>query len=583
LDKSALIIRNVSSLTPSEIGSIITLCQFKKPLVIDASSPAQVQSFQTKINNGTAISAGDFANQQVRDYLFATAKANTGNHLILHLDHTAEDAQTYIMGKLNTLKDNEHISVFYLGGGHGGGHGGSVDDETSGLQKSTINAIVAKLESKNLSVGAEVFGSCYSAAFANDFRDFLIDDGVMLSDSVECGHNGFDNLVRWMIEPGNKPFYSDEEISATKIKVSDMRTKFNETVGDNAEIAKKHLVLAYADYMKTDPTTLTYAGVKLLLNADATLNGKVMDHKTDMFDAQIADCSADIHALGANPTTLQLQTAVNKYPLLKDYVDNLQVACVYADYALAFKNKMVLEIAQFEQTNTPGPDDDVSDDLMAYLRTKFTTPREGNYLRIFEHLKDIELPSNMKEYKDFATDKLQTYLAEQYDPSNRHGPQIKVFKNADALFQSIAVGMQKEMVTSKVLSTNDDSQLTELSASTGKPSHTCEDAFTRVKKVIDILSSDPAVKVIAEKSVTTFNQASIMTEFNESFSIAMEESARLHKESRRGHDDIVVDPRVAAEHLHALKDQLGKMKADAAPKPPQVTANDGDKPIPPTL
>ncbi|QRN04738.1 hypothetical protein GH742_13200 [Legionella sp. MW5194] len=564
MDKSALIIRNVSALTDSEVASIIALCQFKKPLVINDASPAKLKEFQTKLNNNEAIPASLLRETSVRDFVYASARQNTGDHLILHLDHNKEDAEAYILGKLEDYEQNRHVSVFYLGGGHGGGFNGQVDEETSGLKKKTVQAIIAKLEDKGMNTGAAIFGSCYSAAFTNEFRDFLLDDGIMLADSVECGHNGFDNLVRWRQHADNIPFFSVEEIQAFKVKPSDMRTKFNELVGMNEALAKQHLVEAYARHSQQNAANLTYQGVKLVLDQNSQLADTVKNLRTDLLDQQILACSTELQALGPNPALADVQEALGHYPWVNAYVQHAIEACAYRDKTDAFVAALTKEITLYETQHNPGADDDISGALLTHLQTKFPAAPEKNFFKIFDdYAKNIALSEKLAEFKE-AANGFKHYLDTQYNPD--YGAHVPVHASTSDLYRQVVVSMQKETVTSKVLSSNDDSQLMELDLTTGKPLHTCDDAYDRVKKVINIIGKNQAINLVVEHSVDTFNQSSIMSEFNESFATAMLESARILKAAREA-QVIVARPLPidsdAVDHLHALKDQLGKIKDDA--------------------
>ncbi|WP_058526554.1 hypothetical protein [Legionella erythra] len=579
MDKSALIIRNVSALTGSEVASIISLCKFNPPLVINQASPDKLKEFQAKINNNEAIPASLIRDADVRDYIFATTKQNTGDHLILHLDHNKEDAEAYILGKLNEFEQGRHVSVFYLGGGHGGGFNGQVDEETSGLKKKTVQAIITKLEDKGMNTGAAVFGSCYSAAFTNEFRDFLLDDGIMLADSVECGHNGFDNLVRWRQHAENIPFFTLDEIQAFKVKPSDMRTKFNELVGMNEEVAKKHLLEAYADHTKKDPTTLTYQGVKLLLDQNSQLADTVKNHRTDLLDKQILTCSTELQALGPNPAPADVQQTLEHYPWVNEYVQHAIEACAYSDKTDEFVAALIKEINRYEAQHNPGADDDISDALLTHLQTKFPDAPGKNFFKIFEdYAKTMVCSEKLAEFKD-AANGFKNYLNTQYNPD--YGVHIPVHASANDFYKQVVVSMQKETVTSKVLSSNDDSQLMELDPTTGKPLHTCDDAYDRVKKVINIIGKNDQINLVIEHAVDTFNQSSVMSEFNESFAAAMLESARILKAAREA-QAIVIKPlpidNGAVDHLHALKGQLEKMKGDANAVVEQNDSSDDEHP-----
>ncbi|VEG91860.1 hypothetical protein [Legionella spiritensis] len=570
MNKSALIIRNVSSIVPSEIEAVLALCKFNLPLVVDEAAHVRVQELQTRLNNSEPINAGLLAVQDVRDYLYDSARNNAGHHLILHLDHHREDAEAYILAKLANLKNREHVQVFYLGGGHGGGHDGRVDDETSGLEKSSVQAIAARMSAREMTVGAMVFGSCYSAAFSNDFRPFLIEEGVMFGDSVECGHNGFDNLARWLGDPEDKPFFSDEEIKSYRIKISDIRAKFNEIAGIAPEIDDQHLLHAYADYTGEEPEILTIENVRLAMARNKPLNDAVLACKTDLFDGQLRQYSNDILALGAYPSTARLREVTIKYPLIRDYVDHIIATSVFTDNEEVFIEDLTRHIGEYEKEKQPGEEEIVTEGLFHYLADKFPDPHDRNYLAIAKYLCASAMCDRIGEYKDFLADDLQVYL-EAYNPSDRYGPQIKEFPNIDELYQAVAVAMQRELVTSKVIGTPTETQMMELDSSTGKPPHTCHDAFALVKKVIDLVGSQPQITMTIESQVSHFNQASVMSEFNARFANAMVASQHYEEEVYLGDEPHPDEPaehdvkeysgqNALIAHFIAVKEQFGLFK-----------------------
>lgn len=583
MPKSALMIRNITGVVPDEVASIISLCKFTKPLVIDPSSPKNLKDFQTLVNQGGVVSPELLKDKDVRDYIFESAKKNTGNLLILHLDYTKEvGTEAYIMDKLNSVEDNQHFSMFYLGGGHGGGHDGRVDDETSGLQKRTVLAIAKKLEDQEVTIGAGVFGSCYSAAFSNDFRGRLIPEGVMYADAVECNTNGFTNAAAWLSSADNIPFFTADDIRANRITTANMRDKFNEIVGNDPEVAKRNLVRAYMAHTR-QAGPFTYAQVNDLLTADAALSARVKSHMTDMYDAELTAYARDIRALGANPATARLKEAVDRYPMIKDQLEN--GAFVLQSDVPAFADKLQREVDAWIAANKPAPDEDITARLNTYLETKFTTPRERNLLKVLNYLNTAEMSSSPAEHSDMARN-FAAKMAANYDPESQYGPQLKVYQNEAALYKAVPVALKQYQVTSKAISTPTETRLMALDASTGKPGHTCEDAYDRVNRVIDLVRAKATV--VREPDIERFNQASVMTEFNERFAAAAVASDKLLTgitlddievdvdDDTISLDDITVTiddkpsaPPVnplAMEHMRAAKGQLDKMK-DAATTP----------------
>lgn len=207
--------------------------------------------------------------------------------MILHLDHgidPPENAQTYITAKLNNIPQDSHVNLFYMGGGHGGGHVGKVDEETSGLKKASVIELVATLQAKGMKADAALFGSCYSAAFSNQFRGFLTEKGVMLSDSVECGsQNNFLPAMRWVQDHANHSFFSAEEIQESKLTVREIQDKFQELTGSRVE------------------------------------------------NELIHDYSQDIASLDSSATLQQLEELTAKHPIIQQQIKNLEERSLFKD------------------------------------------------------------------------------------------------------------------------------------------------------------------------------------------------------------------------------------------------------------
>ncbi|KTC82981.1 hypothetical protein [Legionella brunensis] len=558
MNKSALIIRNVSSIVPDEIQSIVALAGLDQTIAVNAQAAESVKQFQTKIANGEKITAELIQDEAVRDYLYEVVKARTGSHVILHLDHNKEDAEQYILRKLDNLKKNEHLNLLYLGGGHGGGHNGLVDEETNGLKKKSVLAIVEKIRDKELTAGAAIFGSCYSAAFTNHFRDFVIHKGVMLADSVECNNNSFTNVVSWINDSESNEFFSAEEIDSFKVKPSDLRAKFNEFVGMSPELDKKYLLIAYADYTQKELSTLDYEQVKLALSADNELNSAVLEHRTDLLDRELVAFSQDAAEAQGPLTADVLKPLIDKYPRINDYTAHLFDTVVFNSNIEKFINQLRQKIEEFASDNDPDDDADISEELFQYLQTQFQKPEEKNFLKIFEHMNKIEYAQNLEELREFTKNKLAASIAEYYDSTDDLGPQIKILEDEEVLYQKILQTMQTETLTSKVLSSPTHSALLKLSEATGKPAHACVDAYKRIEKVIEIIRSNLLVDVIIEEDVRKFNQISMMNDFNARFKNAMLESQKV-VQARVAHEDQVA---LVIEHNHDFKDKFSALKAN---------------------
>ncbi|CEK10778.1 hypothetical protein [Legionella hackeliae] len=556
MKKSALAIRNVSSIVPDEIEAIMRLSGLDKTIAIDPHALEPVRELQTKLANDEKITAELIKKQEVRDYLYEAIKAKTGNHVILHLDHDKEDAESYILNKLDKMKQNQHINVLYLGGGHGGGHNGLVDEETNGLKKKSVLAIVKSLQDKEITTGAAILGSCYSAAFTNQFRDFLIKEGTMLTDSVECNNNGFTNVVDWATDEAREAFFSAADIDGFIVKPGDIRAKFNELVGVNPELEKKYLLAAYADYTKKDINTFDYEQVKSALQVNKDLNCEVLNHRTDLFDKELMALAEEIAALD-DVKASTVQPIIAKYPRIKDYTEHLFNSIIFESNQQTCIDKLSQEIEAFGNAKQPGEDDDISEELFKYLDTKFQTSEEKNFLEIAKHLCKIDYAQTLDEFKTFSNNNLKNYMSQHYSPLDSLGPQIKVFASEDDVYQKIAQTLQRDTLTSKVISTPTESLLLKLSEMTGKPAHACADAYSRIEKVIALLQSNQLINVHTEEDVRKFNQILMMNDFNTRFAQAMVASQKVVEKNEQ--DDVQVA--VVIEHNHDYKDKFNALKA----------------------
>ena len=288
--------------------------------------------------------------------MYQTIKTRTGNHVILHLDYHKENAEAYILDKLDTHEQDKNIDVFYIGGGHGGGIGGRVDDETSGLKKKSIIAVTDKLRAKGMTTGAAISGSCYSGAFTNLFRNFIIDEGVMFSDSVECDESIFKQTARWMQSPENNALFTPENIDAHKVRTSFIRDKLIEFIGDvNTITNNRHLLAAYADETHKDIKTLTDKEMQDDFSQNPALKMKIEAHRTDMLDKEVEAYANDIAAIGPTATPSELMVITKKYPKIQDHINDALSKTVFTDNFSKFLADIKQHIDDYKRTANPDP------------------------------------------------------------------------------------------------------------------------------------------------------------------------------------------------------------------------------------
>lgn len=487
-----VMIRNITGITPDEMESLMTLADLNTehlllnvPSDIARLQKLRLQRSQIGDNQGNQKTEleqqirGILRKVETRDYLYEKIKARTGNHVILHLDHDItphESAHGYIRTKLDTIPSDCHINLFYMGGGHGGGRDGRVDDETSGLEKNSVELLIARLQIKGMEVDTVILGSCYSAAFSNQFRGLLAPQGVMLSDSVECGgQNYFLPTIRWIQATDNTSFFSDEEINEGTLPLREVQDKFQELTS----------IRVNADHIQS------YYNDLLLFGSSATLEQqKRIEHR--------------------HPEILEAIKNLEAQSLLKEDFEGVCAQIIdhlgkYSlDHAGASSDEAYAELEQ------QFPNDKKAIDLLKSMSTFFY---EDNVEEVLNNLADN------KEYILTATPEVLTNLGVSI---------LKTFQNKNELYQSVQAAMRREIVTGKVISTKESSRMMEFSSSTGKPNATCFDAFKLNKLVIEKIKLNPSVSVTVEHDVRKFNNEQVMRSFNSHFSTAIEASMVQH-------------------------------------------------------
>ena len=214
MPRTALIIRNIDGIEASDLK--IALQDIKS----SDHAPQDFRELHALINSDALFGEDQLARavhlfklKHVRDYLYDTIKSQTGNYVIYHLNgledsgELKEENEFYITEKIRQIPPGTNFDLIYLGGGHGDPQRGS-----SNLSKQQIINITNTLKSKNIKSSAVVLGSCFSAAYSGLYQDLLRRNGVMISNSLECGaSNNFLQAMEW-IRGAREAFFSAEDI-----------------------------------------------------------------------------------------------------------------------------------------------------------------------------------------------------------------------------------------------------------------------------------------------------------------------------------------------------------------------------------
>lgn len=212
--KSALIIRNISQLSSDELGLILKLANLDKTIANSKGESGFLaqfkQSIQEEDNEGVRLL---LKKPVVRDYLYNKILSNTGCHILLHEDETPVEKK-YIVNKLNEIKQDTHMNLLYIGGGHGGYVGLTTVKLLSGLTMETVEEIASELKNKSITIDAAVLQSCSSALFVKFFRSFLTEQGVMLSYSAELGPSSdWEMSAQWILDSNKDGFFSSDAMA----------------------------------------------------------------------------------------------------------------------------------------------------------------------------------------------------------------------------------------------------------------------------------------------------------------------------------------------------------------------------------
>jgi hypothetical protein len=526
MPKSAIILRNISAVSPSEIWEIISMANFEALSAVDNEAALPVQKLQSRLIKGKPISVELLQQLTVRDYLFDRIREKTGYLVILYQDAEREaGTKRYILNKLTRLGPEKHINLFYLGGGHGGGYEGRVDDQTSGLYKKDVVAIAAQLSREGIHIDVALFGSCYSAAFTPYFRPLLTDSGIMLADVVECSDSCFTQTVRWLMSD-NPSFFSAEEIDSFQIKPSDLRTNFNELFRGAEgilELSTQYYLKSYAEMMG-DPA-ISSEEMQANFASDPDLRVSIEESYVRELTEALESYSSAIRSERSLIRIERLREITAAYPLLQSYID-------YALKHAVVNSRIDLHIAHLQQCiddfgdeNQPGLNDPIKDELFAFLESKFTTIEGKNFLKLY--IKFDELCFASFTYDEFDLScrhkQLKKYISSLSRSDADLGLGITLIDDEDEPYRNLLTALQPFQVPSKMLSTRTDIYVMRLDKSTGKPFHSHADAYELVSRVIDILSSvDAGIKINSLTNVRDFNQMVVLRTFNTLFKAAVQ-------------------------------------------------------------
>ncbi len=212
--RKALIIRNIEGIQYDDLKVVLD------GLEPNEQAPQEFNELIKLIRTNAVLSCVQlelaldlFKLEHVRDYIYETVKAKTGNHVIYHLNGLEDRGVInninvkYITDKLEKIPSNTNFDLLYLGGGHGDPVMGS-----SNLSRQQLGSIKDSLTNKSSQFSAIVLGSCFSTAYLSLYQPLLKEGGVTISNSLECGgDNNFKPAMTWMTGQ-RKEFYSTENL-----------------------------------------------------------------------------------------------------------------------------------------------------------------------------------------------------------------------------------------------------------------------------------------------------------------------------------------------------------------------------------
>lgn len=258
-----------------------------KTISFNHADPIQEINELLRADLDFAKTTGDaLRTQDIRDYLKARVEKNHDTVLVLFSNETGHNrAQefcgpkelSYINNIIKQLNENQSIKTLYLGAGHGWPKDEKDrfqknNGQIAGIQTADVMKIYNTLIQKNITANSIIFGSCFSASFANDFSNLLTDAGVILSNTVSQGGNNFFNETMNVLTGNEGPdqFFKDEDSNqptglciSTKnnghvgLIINRKKTGVPEGMHDD-EIARSNRIIS--DFQRTSTVSSHFSG-----------------------------------------------------------------------------------------------------------------------------------------------------------------------------------------------------------------------------------------------------------------------------------------------------------------------------------
>ncbi|KTD70779.1 hypothetical protein [Legionella tucsonensis] len=154
----------------------------------------------------------DLENQKIKNirrYLNKKAKEQDTS-LIIYSNKAEEDScgrkeSQYVKEKVEReLSQEQQLHILYIGGGHGWPKY-KWNGMLSALKTHHVTELHNSLAKRGVMINSIIFGSCFSASYANDFSSLLHPRcGVMLSSTIsQGGANFFENVVSFVLSEEN--------------------------------------------------------------------------------------------------------------------------------------------------------------------------------------------------------------------------------------------------------------------------------------------------------------------------------------------------------------------------------------------
>ena len=312
--RTALIIRNADGMQYDDLKIAL------EGLEPHEQAPAEFNTLVSLTRSKNALNAQQiqqalvlFRLEKVRDHLYETIKAKTGNQVIYHLNGVEDDGRdnpdniAFIIKKLETITST-NFDLFYLGGGHGYSVNGS-----SNLNLQQLQNITDTLSKNGIHCSAVVLGSCFSTAYLGLYQPLLTKQGVTISNSLECGgDNNFKPAMEW-IQGKQKEFYSTEYLRDSVPVTLELRTALAQVLGQSAP-QDDALHKKYEEFLAQYRQTIQEQIPGLSEN-------EIVENANTLFDTELENFITDV--LVDSLQKDKIQGVLKKYPKLDKHISDI--------------------------------------------------------------------------------------------------------------------------------------------------------------------------------------------------------------------------------------------------------------------